>query len=86
MAKNKEIYVDPNGKRYTVESMACVAGLGRLTKNIHVLYEDGSKAVFPEDVHLRHSKVEQLVQASSNSTPEPTQLSLLDIHTQRSPK
>lgn len=51
-----QVFVDVQGRKYTVEHIACAAGIGRISKNVHVLYEDGSRAVLSETYHQEHCK------------------------------
>ena len=58
MPGKNQVYLDEKGREYTIQSMACCAGLGKVTKNVHILYQDGTKKVIPLEVHETHSKLE----------------------------
>ena len=72
-AKNP-VYLDEKGRKYIIERTACSAGLGKIDKNIHVVYEDGSRAVFPEKVHKTHSKLEDDAQSHPENSLHPEEL------------
>lgn len=58
MEKSKQDkYVDESGRVYRIGHKACCAGLGRIAQNMHVIYDDGTKAVIPDTVHDKHRKL-----------------------------
>ncbi len=72
MAENKtpEQYVDEKGRPYSVEhKVCCAAVLGRTgEQKIHIVYEDGSKAIILGSIHATHSKLEQVAQRQPKCT------------------
>lgn len=55
---NQPMYTDPTGREYVIVSKSCVAGCGHITKKINVVYADGAKASFSEEVQSQHKRVE----------------------------
>jgi len=60
-------YIDEKGRKYCVLRRSCFAVLGRIAEEIHVLYEDGSRAVLPREVHEKHSKLADIIDIAQSS-------------------
>jgi len=70
MIENKQVYLDEKGRAYIIEHLACGASLGKVSQNVHIIYQDDdSKAVILFDAHRKHSKLE----ASAQTLPEGTE-------------
>lgn len=79
--KNKQKYQDEKGRVYIIERLACCASIGRVAQNVHILYEDGQKAVIPFEAHSSHSKLEDDAQSPAKCTDRPK--TLIEIEAER---
>ena len=60
----RERYVDEKGKPYVVEFFDCCEALGRGgPQHVHILYDDGLKAVIRTATHENHHKIESPAQS-----------------------
>ncbi len=60
---NKQKYLDEKGRVYVIERLACCASLGKVSKNVYILYENGTKATISFETHSSHSKLEKAAQS-----------------------